>query len=271
MNANVYEGPLDPKTAALPKLRPDIDTHSIGGVVDPKFVRTAYSKWWNRTHLDYALAPASPALNPSIGFQPTDLSTIGLRPSWDSIFEISLQHKGERAAGVTIQSESADRAFGLYLEPSFGISFPTNPGPLAPIAPAAFAKYEQVNFGGAGADDGFGVTKLSSPPQFVRMRLCLPSAATRIKPATAVEFRTGSPEQGPLLARVVLNVTALAHQNCGYLIGSYWLPGVMNDDPAAMSETSVALEHSALPNGWQDVYLSIAGGGHVSIDWFRFE
>jgi hypothetical protein len=118
VNSNLYTAPLDPKTAALPKLRPDIDTKSIGGVGDPGFVRTPFSQWWNRTHLDYALAPSSPAFHSSVGFQPADLNEIGLRASWHARFDSTL--KGLRAVGVAIQSESADRAFGLYLEPSFG-------------------------------------------------------------------------------------------------------------------------------------------------------
>jgi hypothetical protein len=114
VDANVYDAPLDPRSAALPKLRPDVDASSIGSVADPGFVRTARSRWWNRTHMDYALAPSSPARHPSIGFQPTDLTTIGLRSSWYRYFGALLRHKGARAPGVTIQSESADRAFGLY-------------------------------------------------------------------------------------------------------------------------------------------------------------
>jgi hypothetical protein len=44
VNANIYSAPLDPKTAALQKLRPDIDTRSVGGVSDPGFVRTPFSQ-----------------------------------------------------------------------------------------------------------------------------------------------------------------------------------------------------------------------------------
>lgn len=123
VNSNLYDAPLDPRNATLPKLRPDIDTKSVGGVADPGFVRTPNSQWWNRSHLDYALAPSSPAFKPNIGFHPGDLEAIGLRPTWDAFFDSS--RKGIRATGATIQSEEADRAFGLYLEPSFGISFPT--------------------------------------------------------------------------------------------------------------------------------------------------
>jgi hypothetical protein len=221
-------------------------------------------RWWNRTHLDYALAPSSPAFHPSINFQPSDLEAIGLRSSWHALFDSA--QKGLRSAGSTIQSESADRAFGLYLEPSFGISFPTNPGPLAPILSSAFAAYYNVDLGG------------SDVATHVRMRVCLPDATTKITPATAVLLREGSPD-GPLLARVQLPAS-LSHRNCGYLIGSYWLPGVMNDDPNAMSEVRVALTPgaaadvtSATSGGSrrQDVYLLIEGGGHVAIDWFRLE
>ena len=248
VNSTLYSAPLDDqKTAALPKLRPDVDSKSIGNVSDPGFARTAYSQWWNRTHLDYALKTSSPAFHPDIGFQATDLETIGLRPSWIARFNAS--QKGLRPAGATIQSESADRAFGLYLEPSFGISFPTNPGPLAPIAAAAFASYRHVDFGSA--------TR-------VRVRACLPS---KVKPATAIVLREGSPE-GPVIARVALP-PSLVHANCGYLIGSYWAPGVLNDDPAAMGEASVELE--GVTTGRHGVFLSIDGGGHAAIDWFRFE
>jgi hypothetical protein len=125
VNSNLYEAPLDPRDATLPKLRPDVDTKSIGGVADPGFVRTKSSQWWNRTHLDYALAPTSPAFKPNIQFKPSNLEAIGLRPTWDALFVDSSRNKGIRAVGATIQSEEADRAFGLYLEPSFGISFPT--------------------------------------------------------------------------------------------------------------------------------------------------
>lgn len=43
----------------------------------------------------------------------------------------------------------------------------------------------------------------------------------------------------------------------------------MNDDPVAMGEASVALEGATA--GRHDVYLSIEGGGHAAIDWFRFD
>jgi hypothetical protein len=211
---------------------------------------------WNRTHLDYALAEDSPAFEPGIRFRPTDLASIGLRPSWFEIFDGA--QKGSRSAGAMIQSETADRAFGLYLEPSFGISFPTNPGPLSPIAASAFAKYGSVDFGGGG-----GLKK-------VRMRACLPGPASRIPAAAAVVLRADSPD-GPVVARVAL-LSRLAHANCGYLIGSYWAPGVMNDDRAAMQETPAALEAAGLAlAGRRDVFLSVEGGGHVAVDWFRFE
>eukprot|EP01050_Picozoa_sp_SAG11_P011035 SAG11_NODE_1142_length_5707_cov_5.863766_2_plen_229_part_00 len=223
-------------------------------------------RWWNRTHLDYALAPSSPAFHPSIDFQAGDLDAIGLPSSWYDLFDSS--EKGLRSAGSTIQSESADRAFGLFLEPSFGISFPTNPGPLAPILPSAFAAYRNVDLGG------------SEALTHVRMRACVPDTTSKIKPATAVLLRKGSPD-GQLLARVELPAASLSHANCGYLIGSYWAPGVMNDDPSAMAEVRVPLTArgaediaSASVNaisGRYDVYLSIEGGGHVAIDWFRFE
>ncbi len=221
-------------------------------------------RWWNRTHLDYALSPSSPAFHPSIGFQAADLNAIGLPSSWYSRFDSS--RKGLRPAGSTIQSESADRAFGLYLEPSFGISFPTNPGPLAPIPQSAFAAYNNVDLGG------------NEALTHVRMRACVPDATSKITPATAVLLREGSPE-GQLLARVELPVGSLSHANCGYLIGSYWAPGVMNDDPSAMAEVRVALAATEdiataganVVSGRHDVYLSIEGGGHVAIDWFRFE
>eukprot|EP01052_Picozoa_sp_SAG31_P006457 SAG31_NODE_297_length_18175_cov_68.266659_13_plen_230_part_00 len=226
----------------------------------------ALHRWWNRTHLDYALAPSSLAFHPSISFQASDLDSIGLLPSWYTLFDSS--RKGLRPAGSTIHSESADRAFGLYLEPSFGISFPTNPGPLAPILPSAFAVYRNVDLGG------------SEALTHVRMRGCVPDAASKIKPATAVLLREGSP-YGQLLVRIDLSVASLSHANCGYLIGSYWLPGVMNDDPTAMTEVRAPLTSGSTANiagardsvgvGRYDVYLSIEGGGHVAIDWFRFE
>ena len=72
------------------------------------------------------------------------------------------------------------------------------------VAAAAFASYRNVDLGAA--------TK-------VRVRACLPDPASKIKPATAVVLRDGSPE-GPVLARVALPAS-LAHANCGYLIGSY--------------------------------------------------
>jgi hypothetical protein len=118
------------------------------------------------------------------------------------------------------------------------------------------------------------------------MRACLPdgAAGSKVKPATAVLLHEGAPD-GRLLARVPLSVPSLSHANCGYLIGSYWAPGVMNDDPSAMAEVSVALEVEPAEAGaadsggggggggtaTRDVYLSIEGGGHVAIDWFRFE
>jgi hypothetical protein len=102
------------------------------------------------------------------------------------------------------------------------------------------------------------------------MRLCIPSASSKIAAAAAVVLREGSPS-GPLIARVPL-AASLATAHCGYLIGSYWLPGVMNDDPAAMHQTTVGIEPTtALVGKRRDVYLSIEGGGHVAIDWFRFE
>jgi hypothetical protein len=114
----------------------------------------------------------------------------------------------------------------------------------------------------------------------VRMRACVPDATSKIKPATAVLLREGSPD-GQLLARVELSVASLSHANCGYLIGSYWAPGVMNDDPSAMAEVRVSLTargtghttgaRTSIISGRHDVYLSIEGGGHVAIDWFRFE
>ena len=173
-------------------------------------------------------------------------------------------------------SQTADRAFGLFLEPSFGISFPTNPGPLAPIAEAAFAKYSNVELGNATS---------------VRFKVCLPSTMVlpsklwHVKPATAIVLKTGSPEaDGAVLAKLVLP-PSLAHTHCGYLIGSYWAPGVMNDDPAAMAEARAPLErdedqmqrqtqhreNDADESLMHDVFLSIEGGGHVAIDWFRFE
>jgi hypothetical protein len=183
--------------------------------------------------------------------------------------------------------ESADLwpvcGWGGIARRSFGISFPTNPGPLAPIHPAAFAKYAQVDFGSSGAPGhaaGFSTA---------RVRLCLPGRAATggagtIQPATALVLRTGSPEDGPVLARLDLssNASALAHAHCGYLIGSYWAPGVMNDDPAAMSEVTAALEggggsvggsgsEAAPLRGRHDVFLLVEGGGHVAIDWLRFE
>eukprot|EP01052_Picozoa_sp_SAG31_P006456 SAG31_NODE_297_length_18175_cov_68.266659_12_plen_186_part_00 len=45
VNANIYAAPLDPKSAALPKLRPDVDTRSVGDVSDPGFVRTPFSQY----------------------------------------------------------------------------------------------------------------------------------------------------------------------------------------------------------------------------------
>ena len=106
-----------------------------------------------------------------------------------------------------------------------------------------------------------------------------------VKPATAIVLKTGSPEaDGAVLAKLVLP-PSLAHTHCGYLIGSYWAPGVMNDDPAAMAEARAPLErdedqmqrqtqhreNDADESLMHDVFLSIEGGGHVAIDWFRFE
>lgn len=129
----------------------------------------------------------------------------------------------------------------------------SNPGPLAPIAAAAFAKFGSVDFG-------------PTAPKKLRVRLCTPSVASKIVAATAVAFRADSPD-GQLISRVALGAS-LSHANCGYLIGSYWAPGVMNDDPTAMQE---AQGTAAALMGRHDVFLSIEGGGHVAIDWFRFE
>ena len=46
----------------------------------------------------------------------------------------------------------------------------------------------------------------------------------------------------------------------------------MNDDPMAMSEVKVPVAHAASSTGTPfDLFLSIGGGGHVALDWFRFE
>ena len=265
VNANIYSAPLDPRNSSLNKLRPDIDTRSIGGVSDPGFVRTPYSQWWNRTHLDYKLAPTSPAFKPSIGFRPTDLTAIGLRPEWHALFDGA--RKGSRPGFGTIQSESADRAFGLYLEPSFGISFPTNPGTLAPTAATAFAKFGNVDFGARGA---VSAGNAAAKRLQLRMRACIPAAGSKTAAAAAAAvLRDGAPD-GPVVATVKLDANA-AHPNCGYLIGSYWAPGVLNDDPAAMTELVVTLEPEVQLTGRRDLYLSVEGGGHAAIDWFRFE
>ena len=259
VNANIYSAPLDPRNSSLNTIRPDVDTRSIGGVSDPGFVRTPHSRWWNRTHLDYKLSPTSPAFKPTIDFRPTDLTAIGLRPAWHALFDGA--RKGSRPGLGTIQSESADRAFGLYLEPSFGISFPTNPGTLAPVAATSFAKFGNIDFGSVGA-------AASAKPRQLRMRACVPAAGSKIAAATAAVLRDGAPD-GPVVATVKLDTNA-AHPNCGYQIGSYWAPGVLNDDPTAMTELVVPLEPVQL-TGRRDLYLSIVGGGHAAIDWFRFE
>ena len=84
-----------------------------------------------------------------------------------------------------------------------------------------------------GGSDGNSGGKLDDVSE-VRMRVCTPPAETNgITPAAAVVLRAGVPN-GEVVARVPLEATAHAH--CGYLIGSYWAPGVMNDDPVAMTE-----------------------------------
>ena len=83
--------------------------------------------------------PTAAANKAEIGFQATDLTRIGLRSELAASISA-------RAGWETIQTESADRAFGLYMEPSFGISYPTNPGKLSPLAPQAFARYNNVSF-----------------------------------------------------------------------------------------------------------------------------
>ena len=264
VDANVYQADLDGPASQMHKLRPDVDARSVGGVVDPGFARTPFSRWWNRTHLDYALQPTSPALRPGVGFRASDLAGIGLRGGGGGgagSFPFAAGLRGRRNPLAAIQSETADRAFGLYLEPSFGVSFPTNKGVLADTAAAAFARYSNVGF-----SPGAPLAALQ-----LRVRLCLPDPAGGVKPAAALVLRAGSPEDGPLVARVVLDAATLAHRNCGYLIGSYWAPGAMNDDPAAMRELVADLAPTAVATESTDIYLSIEGGGHVALDWFRFE
>jgi hypothetical protein len=206
VDSNLYEGDVGNASTQMGKLRPDVDRHSIGRATDAQFVRTAGSQWWNRTHIDYTLAKTSSAVA-RLGVQQANLSAVGLVPTWP--FDRS--RVGVRDGRQMIQTESADRVFGLYLEPSFGVSFPTNPGPFTPVESAAFAKYARVDF----ADFG-------SPPTAVRLRVCLPATGA-VQQAAAVCLRVGAPD-GDLLARVKLDAATLAHANCGYLIGSYECP-----------------------------------------------
>ena len=60
----------------------------------------------------------------------------------------------------------------------------------------------------------------------LRVRTCVPRKGSEIQAASNLILRTGSPD-GPLLAQVPLPASELASPGCGYLIGSYWLPGVM--------------------------------------------
>lgn len=280
VDKNVYQNLVEPASSTLKTLRPDIDVHSVGGVsAEATFARTPFSQWWNRSVLDYALLPSAAAKNPEIGFQETDLSRIGLRDDWPFEPKANLF---VRSGWETVQTETADRAFGLYLEPSFGISYPTNPGKMALPNQAAFARYNNFEFSSGGGGGGGSSDVEDRVAKQIRVRVCTPLAAaggvgaihtpSSLPPAaSAVVVRTGSPD-GPVLAHVPLPPSQTAHANCGYLIGSYWAPGVMNDDPAAMSEVVVPVVAStaAVAGNKVDLFVSVVGG-FAAVDWFRFE
>jgi hypothetical protein len=257
VDQNVYYAPLEPSNSSLQKLRPDIDRRSLGGVADPGFWRTSGSQWWNRTHLDYRLASNSPALKPPVSFQETNVSHIGLI---ESEWPFDSAEMFIRSAFTKIHTESADRAFGLFVEPGFGISFPRNKGTLAATPPSAFARFSNVDFGGA--------AKAASS---VQLRVCTPQAQSGIQAATRIEIRDGSPD-GLVLASAELT-PATATASCGYVIGSYWAPGTdSNDDPQAMVTIDAKLTPSQLmaeaPR--RQLFLSVQGG-HAVIDWFQFK
>ena len=247
IDRNVYDAPSPPKVSSL---RADLDRSSEGNASARSigFVRTPYSKWWNRTVLDYALPPDSPLLGAPIKFSPTELTRIGLQDDWP--FDVNAPFL--YSAARTIQTEHADRTIGLLMEPGFGISFPVGTKTLGPVAVAAMARFDHIVF--------------HANLAIVRMRLCTPPAGANAVPATAIEVRQGSPA-GELVARVPLPVsTATAH--CGYIPGSYWLPGVMNDDPNAMVEVTAPL--TVRQSGTKQLFLSLVGG-YAAVDWMRFE
>ena len=257
VDANVYDAPLEPANGTLRTLRPDIDAHSAGGAsaADVAFARTPFSQWWNRTHLDYALAPGSVALTLPVGLRPADLSAIGLDLS---AWPFDPSDMFARDATRKVQVESADRAFGLYREPSFGLSFPRGDGAAAPPLPSAVAIFNRMDFGAAAV-----ATRL-------RMRACTPLAVPgHVKAATAIVLREGAPD-GPVVATVPLSPATTATANCGYIVGSYWLPGVENDDPAAMVTVDAVLEPGFRATGRKQLFLSLQGGGVAAIDWFWF-
>ena len=253
LDFNLYDAPLMPVNSTLRALRPDVDVHSLG-VTDPHaiaFERTPYSKWWNRSHLDYAVPSTSAAVS-KLGFRQPNLARIGLElDRW----HFDAADMFARCPLRRVEAESADRVFGLMLEPSFGISFPVSRAPLGQMSGSAFALYRNVNFGNVG-----------SQLKVFRMRVCT-SAATDIPKASTVVLKAGSPH-GPTIVSVDLSASKdISSSGCGYIPGSYWVPGVENDDPKAMGEVSSTLLTPL--SGRVDLYLSLVGG-YAAIDWFVF-
>ena len=260
VDRNVYSAPLEPVNSTLRSLRPDIDANSVGGATEASigFARTAHSTWWNRTHLDYALLPSSVARSPAINIAAPNVGEIGIRfASWPFRAVDMFARNGWRK----IEVESADRAFELYREPSFGISFPiAAKEKLEPLHPANVAIFNRVDFGtqiAAGA-----ATTLT-------LRVCTPLASTGVAAAMSAMLREGSPD-GPIVATVPLP-PVLAAANCGYAPGSYWAPGFANDDPAAMAIVTVKTTAAFVATGRKNLFLSLNGGGYAAIDWLLFE
>ena len=84
--------------------------------------------------------------------------------------------------------------------------------------------------------------------------------------ASAIVIRIGSPD-GAVLAALALHGDQ-SHPHCGYIPGSYWAPGTLNDDPAAMADAVEALAFS--PQSRHEVFISLVDG-YSAIDWFVFE